>query len=339
MGGGYGYTSMRWGMACDNLLEITMVTATGAVVTANATNNPELLWAHQGGTGGNFGIVVALKYRLYDLQPVWPIEVNWPIADAAAVLTTWQNQTTQTFSDTKLGILGFLATKQRIETQADGEQVIYNDPYFCIRGIYSGEDAESGKASLAPLLAIGSPTFPSGELWTKRINYSDANEHLLDNVEGVIPDAAKESKRCAYVERALTQADYQRIVDYFKRSPNLYNIVSMEPYGGAINARQPGDTAFVHRRAYFDIFVDSFWMQASERPQAFQWLRNYFESAEMKDLWSGHYYQNYPNSEYTNWQEGYFGSNYPRLQEVKRQWDPLNFFTYEQAIQLPKSLL
>jgi FAD/FMN-containing dehydrogenase len=54
----------------------------------------------------------------------------------------------------------------------------------------------------------------------------------------------------------------------------------------------------------------------------------------MKDLWSNNYYQNYPNSDYSNWQNGYFGSNYSILQSVKRTWDPTNRFNYEQSIEL-----
>lgn len=333
LGGGYGYTSMRWGIACDSLVEITMVTAKGEIVTANKHHNPDLLWAHQGGTGGNFGVVVSLKYQLYHLKEVWPIEVNWPIDDAAKVLTTWQNQMTKTLSDTKLGILGFLATQQVTDTLPNGETVLRNVPYFCIRGIYSGESAQEGQQALAPLLAIGNPSYPAGPLWTQTISYAQANEHLLDNVEGVIPDTIKETKRCAYVNHALTEPQYQKMVDYFKTTPSPYNIVSMEPYGGAINQKPIHATAFVHRTAFFDIFVDSFWMEEKEKPKAFKWLHDYFESPDMKKLWSGYYYQNYPNSSYTNWQQGYFGSNYQKLREIKTKWDPNNVFHYEQSIE------
>jgi hypothetical protein len=334
LGGGYGYTSMHWGIACDNLLEVVMVTAKGEIITANKDHHPELLWAHQGGTGGNFGIVVSLKYQLYKLKDVWPIEVNWPIDDAAEVLKTWQDKMTKTLIDTKLGLLGFLATRQVSTISPSGETTLTNEPYFCIRGIYSGINSEDGKKALAPLLAIGNPSFPSGQLWKKTIPYAYANEHLLDNVEGVIPDTIKETKRCAYVRKSLSCAQFQQIVDYFKTSPNLYNIVSMEPYGGAINEKKPDQTAFVHRDAFFDIFVDSFWLEENEKKKAFQWLSNYFESTAMKDLWSDSYYQNYPNSEYKNWQNGYFGSNYQKLREVKTKWDQNNVFHFEQSIEL-----
>jgi len=56
---------MRWGFACDNLLEITMVTADGLIVVANETENSDLYWAHRGGTEGFFCIVTSLKFKLY----------------------------------------------------------------------------------------------------------------------------------------------------------------------------------------------------------------------------------------------------------------------------------
>lgn len=336
LGGGYGYTSMHWGMGCDNLIEITMVTADGEIVTANATTNPTLLWAHQGGTGGNFGVVVALKYKLYQLSLVWPIQVNWPITYAAQLMYTWQNQLTTTASDTQLGILGFLACRQVTQT-IDGQTCQVNQPYFAIRGIYSGIDAANGATALAPLLNIApaEQEFPAGPLWKQQISYEQVNEHLLDNVEGVIPDNYKETKRTAYVINPLSQAQYQQIVDYYCQTPGVYNITSLEPYGGAINAVAPSATAFVHRNACFNIFTDAFWLKEDEMQAAFEWLWGFYDSPAMQSLWSAYYYQNYPNAGYTDWQNGYFGSNYAQLQQLKQQWDPENVFNFEQSIELP----
>jgi FAD/FMN-containing dehydrogenase len=339
LGGGYGYTSMKYGMACDNLIGITMVTAEGEIVIANESRHEDLLWAHRGGTGGNFGVVVGLNYRLHKLKEVYPISVNWPITDAAKLLVTWQNEMTKTLVDRDLGLLGFLAfypSKRNVD--ASGRSYFTFEPYFCIRGIYSGNDPVAGAKALAPLMSIGTPTIPPGctQLWTQTITYAEANEHLLDNTEGVIPDTIKETKRCAFVERALTEAEYQKIVDYFCTSPCEYNIMSMEPAGGAINEVASDATAYVHRTTYWDIFTDSFWNTEDEKPAAFQWLKGMYESDELRGLWSSQYYQNYPNSDYKDWEEGYFGANYPQLQEAKQKWDPDNFFTFPQAIRLPE---
>ena len=48
-GGGFGYVSRAYGLACDTIAEVEVVLADGTVVNANANNNSDLLWASQGG--------------------------------------------------------------------------------------------------------------------------------------------------------------------------------------------------------------------------------------------------------------------------------------------------
>jgi FAD/FMN-containing dehydrogenase len=66
LGGGIGWLMGRCGLACDNVLSFQVVTADGSVRTASADEHPDLYWALRGG-GGNFGVVVSLKYRLYPI--------------------------------------------------------------------------------------------------------------------------------------------------------------------------------------------------------------------------------------------------------------------------------
>jgi len=61
--GGFGSFSKRYGLAASGLLEAEIVTADGAVRTANARNEPELFWALKGGGGGVFGVVTRLTLR------------------------------------------------------------------------------------------------------------------------------------------------------------------------------------------------------------------------------------------------------------------------------------
>lgn len=59
----------RWGgiygLIVDSLLEVELVTATGELVKASKTENPELFWGIRG-AGINFGIVVKATFRIYD---------------------------------------------------------------------------------------------------------------------------------------------------------------------------------------------------------------------------------------------------------------------------------
>jgi FAD binding domain len=65
--GGFGSFSKQFGMAAASLLEAQIVTADGAIRTANACTNSDLFWALKGGGGGSFGVVTKLTLRTHDL--------------------------------------------------------------------------------------------------------------------------------------------------------------------------------------------------------------------------------------------------------------------------------
>jgi len=65
--GGFGSFSKHYGMAAAGFLEAEVVTADGKVRIANACTNPDLFWALKGGGGGTFGVVSKLTLRVRDL--------------------------------------------------------------------------------------------------------------------------------------------------------------------------------------------------------------------------------------------------------------------------------
>ena len=65
--GGFGSFSKNYGTCAAGLLEAEVVTADGAIRTANAYTNPDLFWALKGGGGGTFGVVTQVTLRVREL--------------------------------------------------------------------------------------------------------------------------------------------------------------------------------------------------------------------------------------------------------------------------------
>ncbi|KAK1145762.1 hypothetical protein N8T08_004000 [Aspergillus melleus] len=64
-GGGASALNRLFGLASDNALQFTVVTAEGKLVVANEFQNKDLFWALRGGGGGTFGVVMNVTVRVY----------------------------------------------------------------------------------------------------------------------------------------------------------------------------------------------------------------------------------------------------------------------------------
>ena len=91
LGGGFGWTTRKFGLTVDNLISADVVSADGRLTRASDKENPDLFWALRGG-GGNFGVVTSFEFKLHALGPqVLSGLIVHPFAEAKKLLPEFRH--------------------------------------------------------------------------------------------------------------------------------------------------------------------------------------------------------------------------------------------------------
>jgi ribonuclease T2 len=69
LGGGHGPHGRTHGFGSDNLLEAELVLANGTIAVASSEQNSDLLWALRGGGGSTWGVITSVRYRAHVSPP------------------------------------------------------------------------------------------------------------------------------------------------------------------------------------------------------------------------------------------------------------------------------
>lgn len=334
-GGGYGFTSVTFGMNCDNVIDLRMMLADGSIVTASPTANSDLFWAVRGGTGGNFGVLLTVRYRLRALGDcfgwalIWPLQTQSDFDNATGALMTLQSQYMLANLPSALNIQVSLCWQPG--TQAGASDDTPTEPYLMVRGLYVGSEAD-GQAAIAPLVAL-----PGAILqWTEVAGFVQLNDDLLNKPYGMpwFPSGTPmpcEDKASRYVTRALQPAEWRGLLEYFVTSPNPWSYFYMEFYGGAINGAPPTPgNAFVHRTSAFNAVLDVFWFDDDQQAASEAFLQGWM--ALMAPAWNGEIYQNYPRRDEPDYASAYWGDAQAGLYAVKCKYDPTHAFRFAQEV-------
>ncbi len=334
-GGGYGFTSTTFGMNCDNVIAMRVLLADGSIVIADGAQNSDLLWAMCGGTGGNFGVLLDVKYQLVELGDVFGFALLWPLEtaydQAADVMMTLQNDyMTGNRYGPDINLQVSLCYQSKIhEGEPEGEL----KPYFMVRGLVVGTE-ELGLKAIAPLQAMpGCIT-----QWTDVQPYATMNHMLLNRPQGMpplkVPPMPSEAKTSRYVQRFLTRDKWIDLLTFFNFSPINRAYMYLEFYGGQIAAAPLAGNAFIHREVFYNAVMDVFWYDETERKAAEAFLSDW--KAKMQPIWNGHVYQNYPSLDTQDYTFAYWGITALKvLQAIKKKYDPDNAFAFAQQVPQP----
>ncbi|MBS3652305.1 FAD-binding oxidoreductase [Pseudaminobacter sp. 19-2017] len=305
LGGGVGWLVRKYGLSCDNVVSFEVVTAEGQLLTASREENPDLFWALRGG-GGNFGIVTRFRFRAQPIATVLGGMIVHPRERAGEVLRFYRDFMAQAPED--------LTAYAGMVTSPDGVPVI------AIICCWSGPMSE-GERVLEPLRAFGPPLadvvqpmpFP-------------AMQQLLDPA---FPDGSYNYWKASFVPR-LTDEVADLLVEHGNRIRSPMSAVVIEFYGGAPGRVGPSESAFAQRRAEYNIGIIAQWLDPAESAEHIQWARTFYDALEPHS--SGDHFLNFQSEMADEVVRRSFGENYSRLVEVKRKYDPTNFFSLNQNI-------
>jgi FAD/FMN-containing dehydrogenase len=336
LGGGIGVVGRAYGLTCDNVTSLELVTADGQLRTASASSNPDLFWACRGGGGGNFGVVTSFTFRTHPAGDIIVFFLSWPWSRAARVISAWQSWAPhapdQLWSNLHLAA-------------APGGSV----PSIEVGGTYLGSVSEAHAELEKLYAAVGSdPSSPSlkSTTWLHAMLVEAGCEglkvgecHLQTQTSAGRLSRASEYAKSDFFTKPLssrgiatTLAGVEKL-QQVSGAPDGAGGIALDALGGAVNRVAPGATAFVHRDALFDAQYTTTWPVGSAaagvaRQRA--WQRSFWQS--MRPYASGQAYQNYVDPDMANWRQAYYGANYARLARVKAAYDPHRLFTFPQAV-------
>jgi FAD/FMN-containing dehydrogenase len=318
LGGGIGLAGRKFGLTCDSIREVRIVTADGKALVANARQHSDLFWACRGGGGGNFGIVTSFIFRTHPVGNVTTYQCSWPWARAKQAIQGWQAWAPH--APAELMSLLDLGAGSPSPTVTSGGQFFGTETK--LRSLLSQLFAATGQPSG---YSVKTRTYMEAQrLWA----------NCRDAATCTSPAHSTFKAKSDYANKPLSAAAIDVLVRGFdSHDPGLGGAaVLLDASGGAVNRVPKGATAFVHRDALFSMQYIASWGSSSAEQANLAWIRKLY--ADMRPYVSGFAYQNYIDPELATWKHAYYGANLPRLARVKRKYDPKNVFRFAQSIPL-----
>ncbi len=295
LGGGVGLASRRLGTTSDNVESLRIVTADGRLLDCDERRNADLFWAGRGGGGRNFGIVTSFRLRVTPVSAASYFFASWPWDAGTEIVPAWQRWAPHAPDA--------LMTLCRLSTGGSA-------PALQVFGQYLGPESKL-RGLVAPLVHAATPS---------NLTTGTSLGRVPGPLSGGVP--SRLGARCARAGNLLGQVRLRR-----EAVPHPRGARAAAPHRGSPVVRprlRRADHGCVRRRD----------QPRSPRRHRLRsslaWIRG-FHSA-MRPFVTGAAYQNYADPDLEDWRRAYYGSNYARLVDVKRRFDPDRLFRFPQAI-------
>ncbi|KAE9363516.1 FAD-binding domain-containing protein [Stipitochalara longipes BDJ] len=329
-GGGHGALGPTYGMAADNVLEMEVVSPTGDILTINECQNRDLFWAMRGGGGSTFGVITSTTIQAFPATPFLDLFVIFgtvpnsePMWDAVSY---WLSQYPIL---AELGIAGYGSIIPNISIDG-GDYGGWNGNF--ILPVLSPENtSESLAAAVLPIVEKIKETWPglflSQNISTSFPTFYDwwfagqgpqtAGTELMGGSR--LLDAETLTANLTALGVAMQGMTTNAVNTYLISGKGVWNA---KPRGGS-NAVNPA-----WRKAIIHCTNAVYWPLGDKAEQARQeYLQTnvHVEALRVLAPNSGAYV-NEADANEPNFQQTFWGDNYPRLLEIKRRFDPDDVF-------------
>ena len=318
LGGGIGHMRRKHGLTIDNLLSVDIVSANGELLHASATENADLFWAVRGG-GGNFGIVINFEYQLHPVGPqIMEATVMYPFEKATEVFKAWRE-----YTETAPDEVASACILWSIPAIPDFPEEMHYQNVVIIDAVYIGspDDAEP---ILQPLREITEPLIDMSAV--------DKYVNVQSGFDAFFPAHVLRYYWKSFNMKALTDDAIDDIIEHTRERPSPMTAVVIRHMGGAMGRVDADATGFGDRSAQFNLSLDATWASSDDDDINIGWTRKAWDA--LNQFSDGGVYLNFPGFQEEGEQlmRRQFGKNYERLAEIKKRYDPTNFFRLNQNI-------
>ncbi|KAJ6489878.1 hypothetical protein C8R45DRAFT_1138716 [Mycena sanguinolenta] len=317
--GGLGPLSRQWGAALDHVLEVEIVLADGTVTRASETQNPDILFAVKG-AGASFGIITEFVVLTHPIPKNIRYSYTLVLGSHAAMaptFATWQSIVSDPTLDRKLAT----------------EVVLFELDWRHQTGTYFGTEEEYKSLNFEQRLSQNATVSVTlFDDWLGAVG-NWAEKEALQLVGGASgPFYAK-----SLTFSADTLIPARGIEDFFSYLDSadkgtLIWFAIFDLQGGAVNDVPQNATAFAHRDVLF--YLQTYAVSVgklSNKTIAFVNGMSEQITNSMPGVNFGAY-PGYVDPQLTDAQTAYWGSNLPRLEQIKAAIDPQNLFSNPQSV-------
>ncbi|KAK4494512.1 hypothetical protein PRZ48_014810 [Zasmidium cellare] len=343
LGGGWGYSSRKWGWTMDHIVGVEYVDSEGQVKSVGeGVGDQEIWWAMRGAGAGNFGVVTSFVLKPVDAPGKslnWKTVLgrNWECGAALLVLQELGQQE------------GTLPAELGIQLLLYGEGTESNPGACQLSGQYFGSEEEFSRLESViedglerrGVGGYGKANVSEFGSWVETLTDLQGNLTAPSNAVPYYAQSILDDGSPGYTNdsvQAILKA-VQATVNVSKTSTSLS--FDLNGPGSLTNIDQPhGLSAFSdagHRKALFLSQIYNYgtppFSEPDKQKEIFELvdgIQKAIRAAKPDGQWGS--YVNYVDPRLHDWPAEYYGDALDRLKEVKKKADPNNIFDFPQGL-------